>query len=75
VREHKPAILGLGAYMSTTMLQMQPVIAELERQGLRSGLKVMVGACHSQESPTRWAPTPGQGCARGARKAIELVGG
>ncbi len=43
VREHKPAILGLGAYMSTTMLEMKDIIAELNKQGLRNGLKVMVG--------------------------------
>ncbi len=43
VKEHKPAILGLGAYMSTTMLYMKDIIGELEAQGLRNGLKIMVG--------------------------------
>ena len=43
VREHRPAILGLGAYMTTTMLHMRDVIAELEKEGLREGVKVMVG--------------------------------
>jgi 5-methyltetrahydrofolate--homocysteine methyltransferase len=43
VREHRPAILGLGAYMTTTMLRMRDVIAELEKEGLREGVKVMVG--------------------------------
>jgi corrinoid protein of di/trimethylamine methyltransferase len=43
VREQKPDILGLGAYMTTTMLEMKEVIAELEKQGLRKSLKVMVG--------------------------------
>jgi len=43
VKEHKPAIVGLGAYMSTTMLSMKDIIDELEAQGLRNGLKVMVG--------------------------------
>jgi len=42
-REHQPHILGLGAYMSTTMLEMKGVIAELEKQGLRRKLKIMVG--------------------------------
>jgi len=42
-REHQPHILGLGAYMSTTMLEMKGIIAELEKQGLRRKLKVMVG--------------------------------
>lgn len=43
VKEHHPAILGMGAYMTTTMLQMKAVITELEKQGLRKQLKVMVG--------------------------------
>jgi 5-methyltetrahydrofolate--homocysteine methyltransferase len=42
-REQKPDILGLGAYMTTTMLEMKDVIIELDRQGLRRNLKVMVG--------------------------------
>jgi corrinoid protein of di/trimethylamine methyltransferase len=77
VREHKPAILGLGAYMSTTMLQMNDVIAELERQGLRSGLKVMVGGVPtSQEFADQvGADAWGKDALDAARKAIELVGG
>jgi len=42
-REQQPDILGLGAYMTTTMLEMKGIIAELEKQGLRRKLKVMVG--------------------------------
>jgi corrinoid protein of di/trimethylamine methyltransferase len=42
-REQQPHILGLGAYMSTTMLEMKGIIAELEKQGLRRKLKIMVG--------------------------------
>ena len=42
-REQKPDILGLGAYMTTTMLEMKDIIVELDRQGLRRNLKVMVG--------------------------------
>lgn len=43
VREVKPDIVGLGAYMTTTMLQMREIITELERQGLRKDLHVLVG--------------------------------
>jgi 5-methyltetrahydrofolate--homocysteine methyltransferase len=43
VKEHQPVIVGMGAYMTTTMLQMKGIIAELEKQGLRGQLKVMVG--------------------------------
>jgi 5-methyltetrahydrofolate--homocysteine methyltransferase len=39
----KPDILGLGAYMSTTMLLMKDVIDGLKAAGLRDQVKVMVG--------------------------------
>jgi len=43
VREMEPDILGIGAYMSTTMLIMKEVIDALDSAGLRGGVKVMVG--------------------------------
>ena len=43
VRRHRPQILGIGAYMSTTMLTIRDVLVALKDQGLRSGLKVIVG--------------------------------
>jgi 5-methyltetrahydrofolate--homocysteine methyltransferase len=43
IQEHQPAIVGLGAYMTTTMLLMKDLIAELEAQGLRDRVKIMVG--------------------------------
>lgn len=43
VKEHRPQVLGLGAYMSTTMLTIRDVIAALKKEGLRDDLKVMVG--------------------------------
>ncbi len=43
VRELEPDILGIGAYMSTTMLLMKEVIKALEEAGLRDKVKVMVG--------------------------------
>lgn len=77
VREHKPAILGLGAYMTTTMLQMRHVIAELERQGLREGLQVMVGGVPtSQEFAEEvGADAWGRDALDAAQKALHLVGG
>jgi 5-methyltetrahydrofolate--homocysteine methyltransferase len=54
VREHKPAVLGLGAYMSTTMLEIEGVIQEISAKGMREGLKIMVGGVPtSQEFPKR----------------------
>jgi methanogenic corrinoid protein MtbC1 len=77
VREHKPSILGLGAYMSTTMLQMGEVISELKRQGLRDGLKVMVGGVPtSQEFADQvGADAWGRDALDAAQKALQLVGG
>jgi 5-methyltetrahydrofolate--homocysteine methyltransferase len=43
VKTHHPAIVGLGAYMSTTMLKMKEIIKALEDAGLRQQVKVMVG--------------------------------
>ncbi len=77
VRDHKPAILGLGAYMSTTMLEMKDVIAELKKQGLREGLKVMVGGVPtSQEFAEEvGADAWGKDAMVTMQKALELVGG
>ncbi len=77
VKQYKPAILGLGAYMSTTMLQMKDVIAELEKQGLRKGLKVMVGGVPtSQEFAEEvGADAWGKDAMVTMEKALKLVGG
>jgi corrinoid protein of di/trimethylamine methyltransferase len=43
VKELKPNILGLGCYMTTTMLDMKDIIKRLHENGLRNSVKVMVG--------------------------------
>jgi 5-methyltetrahydrofolate--homocysteine methyltransferase len=43
VREHEPQLLAMSALLTTTMGGMGSVIAELEGQGLRDGVKVIVG--------------------------------
>jgi len=77
VKQYKPVILGLGAYMSTTMLEMKDVIAELKAQGLRDGLKVMVGGVPtSQEFASEvGADAWGKDAMLAVQKALELVGG
>lgn len=77
VKEHKPAIVGLGAYMSTTMLEMQDIIAELEAQGLRNGLKIMIGGVPtSQEFADEvGADAWGKDALITMQKSLELVGG
>ncbi len=42
-REQEPGIIGLGAYMTTTMRNMEGVITALEEAGLRSGVKIIIG--------------------------------
>jgi len=43
VRRERPAILGIGAYMSTTMLAIPEILEALRVAGLRSNVKVLVG--------------------------------
>jgi len=43
VKEEKPDILGLGCYMTTTMLEMKNVLGLLQNEGLRNNVKVLVG--------------------------------
>jgi 5-methyltetrahydrofolate--homocysteine methyltransferase len=76
VNIHKPAILGLGAYMSTTMLEMKDILKELERLGLRQNLKVMVGGVPtSQEFANQvGADAWGKDALDTMHKALKLVG-
>ena len=77
VQEHKPAIVGMGAYMTTTMLEMKPIITELESQGLRNGTKVMVGGVPtSQEFADEvGADAWGKDALDTMQKALQFVGG
>jgi 5-methyltetrahydrofolate--homocysteine methyltransferase len=43
VKALQPNVLGLSALLTTTMPEMQKVIRELEAQGLRGKIKVIVG--------------------------------
>jgi len=77
VKEHQPAIVGMGAYMTTTMLAMKEIIADLDRQGLREHTKVMVGGVPtSQEFAVEvGADAWGKDALDARQKALELVGG
>ncbi|MEA3326890.1 MAG: corrinoid protein [Chloroflexota bacterium] len=77
VKEHQPAILGLGAYMSTTMLEMKNVIEAVEAQGLRNGLKIMVGGVPTSQEfcDEIGADAWGKDAMVAMQKALELVGG
>jgi 5-methyltetrahydrofolate--homocysteine methyltransferase len=43
VREHSPTIIGMSALLTTTLPHMAETIAQLKAEGLREGVKVMVG--------------------------------
>lgn len=43
VKEHKANFIGMSALLTTTMTQMKATIEALEKEGLRSSVKVMVG--------------------------------
>lgn len=43
VQEHRPAILGMSALLTTTMPAMKRTIEALEKAGLRRAVKVMIG--------------------------------
>ena len=76
VKEHNPAIMGMGAYMTTTMLEMKGIITELEVQGLRNGLKIMVGGVPtSQEFADEvGADAWGKNALETMQKALTFVG-
>jgi 5-methyltetrahydrofolate--homocysteine methyltransferase len=76
VKEHKPAVIGMGAYMTTTMLAMKDTIAELEKQGLRDGVKVIVGGVPtSQEFADQvGADAWGKDALDAMHKSLELAG-
>jgi corrinoid protein of di/trimethylamine methyltransferase len=42
-KELKPDILGVGCYMTTTMLELKEVVRSLNENGLRDKMKIMIG--------------------------------
>jgi len=42
-KEHEADIIGMSALLTTTMIHMPEVIAELQQAGLRDRIKVMIG--------------------------------
>jgi len=77
VKEVRPDIVGLGAYMSTTAATIKDYIQALENEGLRSGLKVMVGGVRISEQYVKelGADEWGRDGVRAAENALKLMGG
>jgi len=71
VKEHRPDILGMSALLTTTMTHMPEVIEALKREGLRDGIKVMVGGAPvTQEYAEKIGA---DGYAPDAASAVELA--
>lgn len=72
-RAHGASIIGMGAYMTTTMRNMEPVIAKLDEAGLRGSVKVIVGgAAVTRDYAARIGA---DGYAGTAAEAVDLVDG
>lgn len=50
VRKYRPKVLGLSALLSTTKEEIREVIKELEKEGLRCDLKIIVGGLPTDNS-------------------------
>jgi 5-methyltetrahydrofolate--homocysteine methyltransferase len=53
LKEEKPQILAMSALLTTTMVNMEKVIKELEKEGLREQVIVMVGGAPLTDSFAR----------------------
>ncbi len=71
VREYRPDVLGMGAYMTTTMRRMPEVIQSLVEAGLREGVKVIVGGAAVTEEYSKEIGADGYG--KDAAQAVSLV--
>jgi corrinoid protein of di/trimethylamine methyltransferase len=71
VKALRPDILGLSALLTTTMPEMQSVIAELKAQGLRDQVKVMVGGAPVDQAFSEKIGADGYGS--DAAQAVELA--
>ena len=76
VKELNPNILGLGCYMSTTMLEIGEIIKRLESEGLRSKVKVLIGGvpCTQEFANEIGADAWGKDAFDSVEKAKKLMG-
>lgn len=72
-RVQQPDIIGLGAYMTTTMRNMEGVIRALEEAGLRDKVKVIAGGAAVTADYAEKIGADGYGA--NAVEAVELVDG
>ncbi len=53
VREHQPAVLGMSALLTTTMMAMKTTLDAIEAEGLRGQTNVIVGGAPSDSAVCR----------------------
>jgi corrinoid protein of di/trimethylamine methyltransferase len=75
VQEHQPAILGLSALLTLTMLKMREVITALKEAGLREKVKVIIGGSSvtPQFAQSIGADYSTTNAAEGVEKCLEWV--
>lgn len=71
VKELNPVAVSLSALMTTTMLNQHKVIRELERNGLRDRVKILIGGAPVTEKFAREIGADGYG--ENATDAVRLV--
>ena len=71
VAARKPDFLGLSAMLTTTMLGQREVLKLLKENGLREGVKVLVGGAPTSEAWSKEIGADGQG--ESAVAAVELA--
>lgn len=76
VKEHLPQIVGMSALLTSTAPYMEEVVKELEREGIRERVKVIVGGRAVTEEFARkiGADAYGKDAVEGVRRCLELVG-
>jgi len=76
IKEEKPDILGLGCYMTTTMLEMKDIIKQIENEGLKDSVKVLIGGvpCTQEFADEIKADAWGKDAFDAVEKAKKILG-
>ena len=70
-REVEPQVIGMSALMTTTMLRMEEVIKNLQKEGLRKDVKVIIGGAPTSKE---WADKIGaDGHGGDAMESVEVI--
>ncbi len=75
IREEKPDVLGMSALLTSTISYMEDVIHQTKEEGLRDGIKIIVGGKPVTEEYANkiGADAYGQDCIEGVKKCLALI--